>query len=458
MEMKVNSMRTPNADTHPHPVDGLRAVSGPAANAPVRPRSIADTGLTEPYLADLVCKHLFEGGVLDLRELTHRTALSGALLQELFTFLRADGRAEVRGTHPDTGMLCFGLTDRGRAGALEALGRDGYVGPAPVPLAQYARTVADQSLSAHTVDFDSIRTGFADTVIRPQLLDQIGPALHSGRAMFIYGAPGTGKSFIARRLARLLPGEALVPYAIMVSGKAIQCFDPGVHEPLVSTQQGSSLQLDQGDDPRYVRCRRPVVITGGELTLDMLEVQYDEATRVHRAPVQLRANNGLLVIDDLGRQRLEPLQLLNRWIVPLEERCDYLTLRNGQHFQVPFDVVLVFSTNRNPLELADQAFLRRIGYKIRFEHLEEPDYITIWRQECQHRGIEYDPALARFALDELHARHGVPLLPCHPRDLIDLAMDYSRYMMNRQTLSPDALRRAWETYFVGLDEPGGMAS
>lgn len=172
---------------------------------------------------------------------------------------------------------------------------------------------------------------------------------------------------------------------------------------------------------------------------------------------KLLANNGMLVIDDLGRQRLEPQQLLNRWIVPLEERHDHLMLRNGQHFRVPFDVVLVFSTNRNPLELADQAFLRRIGYKIRFEPLEEADYLTIWQQECRHHGIDYDPALARFVLDELHARHGVPLLPCHPRDLIDMSVDYGRYM-NQETLSADALRRAWETYFVGLDEPGGMAS
>jgi hypothetical protein len=457
MDMNLNGMHTSGGDAHPHPVNGSRPGSGPAAHAPGRPRTAADTGLSEAFLADLVCKHLFEGGVLDLRELTRRTAMSGALLQDICAFLRADGQVEARGTHPDSAMLRFGLTDRGRASALEALGRDGYVGPAPVPLAQYARTVANQSLSTHTVDFDTLRTGFADTVIQPKLLDQLGPALHSGRAMFIYGPPGTGKSFIARRLARLLAGEVLVPHAIMVSGKAIRCFDPGVHEAMHPLHEGERVKFDQGDDPRYVRCRRPVAITGGELTMDMLEVQYDEATRSYRAPVQLLANNGMLVIDDLGRQRLEPQQLLNRWIVPLEERHDHLILRNGQHFRVPFDVVLVFSTNRNPLELADQAFLRRIGYKIRFEPLEEADYLTIWQQECRHRGIDYDPALARFVLDELHARHGVPLLPCHPRDLIDLSVDYGRYM-NQEPLSTEALCRAWETYFVGLDEPGGMAS
>jgi hypothetical protein len=457
MAARMNDVPAPPPGIHPRVADGEG--QSPVTTAPVaaRPRSIADTGLSELYLADLISKHLSEGGVLDLRELTRRTALSGSLIQEVLAFLRTDGRAEVRGTDPDSGVLRFGLTDRGRAGALEAFGRDGYVGPAPVPPEQYARTVASQSLSAHTVDQESIRVAFADTVVRPRLLDQLGPALHSGRAMFIYGAPGTGKSFIARRLARLLPGDVLIPYAILVSGKAIQCYDPGVHEPLESTQQESSLQLDQGHDPRYVRCRRPVVITGGELTLDMLETQYDEATRIHRAPLQLRANNGMLVIDDLGRQRVEPMQLFNRWIVPLEEHHDFLTLRNGQHFQVPFDVALVFSTNRNPLQLADQAFLRRIGYKIRFDYLQESEYLAIWRQECRRHGIEHDPALADFVLDQLHTRYGVPLLPCHPRDLIDLAVDYGRYM-KQDTLSPDALRWAWENYFVELDEPEGTAS
>ena len=417
-----------------------------------RPRTVEETGLSAIYLADLVSKHLFENGVLDLRDLTRRTALAGGLLDEIFASLRADGRAEVRGAHPESGVLRFGLTDRGRTAALEAFGRDGYVGPAPVPLEQYTRTVTQQTLSAHRVNRSTIRAVFADTVIRPALLDQLGPALHSGRAMFIYGAAGTGKSFIARRLARLLTGDVLVPHAILVAGKAMKCFDPGVHLPLDDDEPMSPLQYQQGDDPRYVRCQRPVVVTGGELTLDMLEVQYDEATRVHHAPVQLRANNGMMIIDDLGRQRVDPLALFNRWIVPLEERRDFLTLRNGQHFQMPFDVALVFSTNRNPLDLADEAFLRRIGYKIRFDPLDQSDYLTLWEQECRRRGIDHDPALARFVVDELHRERGVALLPCHPRDLLDLAQDYLHYM-DEDTLSTDALRWAWESYFVGLDEP-----
>lgn len=435
--------------TDPHEVRSAEVGELPARWAP-SPHTVAETGLGELYLGDLLSKHLYEEGVLDLRDLAERMALSGTLLEEVLAFLRSDARVEVLGRAAESGVLRFGLTDRGRAAALEASARDGYVGPAPVSLEQYAQTVVAQSVRGRAVTRDDVHATFADTVIRPELLDQLGPALHSGRAMFIYGAPGTGKSFIARRLARLLRGAVLIPHAIVVSGKAVRCFDPVLHKPADSPATESALQFDHGRDRRFVLCRRPVVITGGELALDMLDIQYDEATRTHRAPLQLRANNGMLLIDDLGRQRVDPSELFNRWIIPLEEQRDFLTLKSGQHFQVPFDTAVVFSTNRNPLELADEAFLRRIGYKIRFEYLSETDYADIWQQECRQRGVEYEPELVRFTLDELHARHEVPLLPCHPRDLIDLATDFMRYL-GEMTLTQGALRWAWDNYFVRLD-------
>jgi hypothetical protein len=433
----------------------------PAADAlPPRPASVEETGLSPLYLADLLSKQLLEQGVLDLHQMSRSAALAGSVVESLCHQLRQEGRAEVRG-QGESGALRFGLTELGRAVAQEALLRDGYAGPAPVPLEAYAERVRAQALCSVGISRSEVMSAFEDTVIEPGLLDQLGPGLHSGRAMFIHGEPGTGKSYIARRLVRLLPGEVLVPHAILAGGKAVRCFDPAVHKPMFPLEEkpsvSASLLLGQGHDPRYVRCLRPCVVTGGELTMERLEVQYDSATHVHQAPVQLLANNGMLIIDDLGRQRMSPIELFNRWIVPLEERRDFLALSNGYHFSVPFDVALVFSTNLDPLSLADAAFLRRIGYKVRFAPLDPEAYRQIWAQQCEQSGMPFDPALVDFVIFELHARLGVPLLACHPRDLLGLAADHLRYW-GGQAPDREVLAWAWETYFgdfSGSDRSGG---
>jgi hypothetical protein len=445
--MTTLSARLPEspAAAGPPPVTPIDLATGLAA----RPRTRAETGLGEAFLADLLAKHLFEGGVLDLRDLTRRSALPGAIVESVLAFLRAEGRVEVRGRSGEGPALRYALTDRGRSSALEALARDGYVGPAPVPLEQFRATVEGQTIRSCTVTREGVRTAFADTVIRESLLDQLGPALHSGRAMFVYGAPGTGKSYISRRLARLLGGHVLVPRSLAIGDSVVQYFDPSVHRVVQADRDPSGVRLSEGHDARYVLCERPVVVTGGELTLDMLELQYDAATRRYRAPLQLIANNGMLIIDDLGRQRVAPVDLFNRWIVPLEEKRDFLSLQNGQHFAVPFDVALIFSTNLNPLDLADEAFLRRIGYKIRFEFLDPGEYRAIWRQVCEHRGIACDERLVTMVLDDLHGPQGVPLLPCHPRDLIELALDHARYL-GEEGITDEGLRWAWGSYFIRL--------
>ncbi|QTP58603.1 AAA family ATPase [Billgrantia antri] len=427
---------------------------------PLRPTSAEETGLSSLYLADLLSKILLEQGVLDLHQLSRRSALAGSVVEAICHLLRREGRAEVRG-QGENGVLRYGLTELGRAAAMEALARDGYAGPAPVPLEAYTARVRAQALSDAGISRERVISAFADTVIEPALLDQLGPGLHSGRAMFIHGEPGTGKSYIARRLVRLLPGEVLIPHAILAGGKAVRCFDPAVHSPLAPPDEPpnavSSLLLAQGHDPRFVRCRRPCVVAGGELTMERLEIQYDGATHIHQAPIQLLANNGMLVIDDLGRQRMPPMELFNRWIVPLEERRDFLALANGYHFSVPFDVALVFSTNLDPLSLADAAFLRRIGYKIRFAPLEPDAYRQVWALQCRESGIPFDPTLVDFVIYELHARLGVPLLACHPRDLLGLAADHLRYW-GGEAPDREVLAWAWQTYFGDFsdsDRQGG---
>ncbi len=429
-----------------------------AAQRAPRPGTLAETGLPPLYLADLLAKHLLEQGVLDLHQLGCKSALAGSVVQEVCRFLREEGRVEVRGQGTG-GALRFGLTDRGRALAQEAFNRDGYSGKAPVTLEEYSTRVREQALSKQGTRRDAMMAAFADTVMGPALLDQLGPGLHSGRAIFIHGHAGTGKSYIARRLMRLLQGEVLVPHAILVGGKTIRCYDPAVHQTLedpADTLPTVQLYLEQGHDPRYVRCHRPCVVTGGELTMERLELQYDATSHIHLAPVQLLANNGMLVIDDLGRQRMSPTELLNRWIVPLEERCDFLSLANGYHFSVPFEVALVFSTNLDPLSLADAAFLRRIGYKIHFAPLEREAYLAIWQQECQAQGLPFEQALADFTIDELHVRDRVPLLACHPRDILSLAHDQLDYQ-GLSTPDRKTLSWAWRTYFGDFRDAANAA-
>jgi hypothetical protein len=414
-----------------------------------RPQTPMDTGLGQTFLADLVAKHLLEGGVLTMSALVERLALAGKVLDQILHFLRQESRVEVLPPSPE-GLLRYRLTDRGRSTALDAMMRSGYVGPAPVPLHHYVKIVHSQTVHDRAVTKSALEGAFEGVVLKDGLLDQLGPSLNSGRAIFIYGPAGTGKTYIAQKLRRVFRDRTLIPHAIAVNEAVVEVFDPIVHRA-ISRRDAGQLVLDGGHDPRYVCCERPFILAGGELSTDMLEIQYDFSRRVYRTPLQLKANNGMLMIDDMGRQKSPPEAIFNRWIVPMEEKKDYLSLGGGRHFSVPFDVVLVFSTNMNPLELADEAFLRRIGYKIEFEYLSGQQYRRIWQDVCTEYGIVYDPALVDFVTD-LHKRRGVGLLPCHPRDLLGMAVDLATYLGEPRVLTKDQLQWAWDNYFVSLKD------
>jgi predicted ATPase with chaperone activity len=412
-----------------------------------KPTGIADTGLSQWLLADLACKQLAESGVLDLGEIAQRMALPGTVVEELFHFLRSEGRVELSSRRDNSPLLRFNLTERGRATAAEASQRDGYVGPAPVTLEQYEQLIGAQSARHFPLTRQQTEELFADTVIDPALIGRLGPAIHSGRAIFIYGQSGTGKSFIARRLKRALGPAILLPHAIAVGDSIIRYFDPSVHTPITQDPSTQPTPLQQGIDARFILCERPMVVAAGELTMDVLDLQYNPAKRLYAAPLQLKANGGLLIIDDLGRQRIPPETLLNRWILPMEEKHDQLSLNSGQHFSVPFDLTLVFSTNLEPGDLADEAFLRRIGYKVRFEESTPEEYRAIWQQNCAQNDIEFDSELLTFVIEELYTEQRTPLLPCHPRDLLQLAMDFTTYM-DGGDIDRKALRWAWQNYFL----------
>ncbi|WOE81734.1 AAA family ATPase [Pseudomonas protegens] len=415
-----------------------------------QPRTILETGLADNFLGDLLCKHLYDAGVLDMTQLVARLALTGAVLEEILMFLRKDRRVEIFG---QTGgkALRFGLTERGRGAARDALERSGYIGPAPFPVSAYRTLIKVQTIHHGRISAHDMHGSFGDMVLPQSLLEQMGVALNSGRAMMIYGPAGTGKTYVSSRLIRLFAEPIWIPHAIAINDAVIEVFDPQRHRRLDDDEQQNMLLLNEGIDRRLLRCERPIIITGGELTMEQLDVRYDPFTRHYQAPLQLKASNGLFIIDDLGRQRMTPAELLNRWIVPMEERRDFLNLGGGRHCELPFDLILVFSTNINPLELADEAFLRRIGYKLQFGYLKPDEYERIWIQETQRLGIAYDPQLLRYVVQELYGAENMPLVSCHPRDLLNMALDHQRYAGATGALSRQELDWAWHNYFVQLD-------
>jgi predicted ATPase with chaperone activity len=437
-----------------------------AAPADLRaPRSVEDTGLSFLFLVELVVKVLYQRGQLRLPELAAHIKLGASVIEPLVTFLRAEKLCEVArsggsGTDAD---LTYVLTEAGRQRAAAAVARNAYAGPAPVTLAAYTAQVQAQGVSGAAgvhVTRASMAAAFDGIVVNPLVLAQLGAAMNSGRAVFLHGPAGSGKTFLAERLRDLLTGAIAVPHALMVDGEVIPFYDPVQHRPAgvcILPGAGADLGIDRGNAPdmRWVRdVRRPALLAGGELTLDMLDLRFDAQTRLYQAPPHLKSNNGIFVIDDLGRQRCAPDALMNRWIVPMDRNVDYLTLHTGHTFQVPFDLIVVFSSNFVPQRLSDGAFLRRLGYKIEVPAATECEYAQLFRQACDAIGLAFDTATYAQCLDYLldcHREHGVPLLACYPRDLLRQLHDLARYEDRAPTLSATGLHWAWHNYFGTTD-------
>ena len=414
-----------------------------------RPRTIAETGLDITFLADLLSKHLATSGAASTPSLVQRVALPSKIVDEVLHFLRQEARVEVLGTQADDGALRYTLTDRGRALAASASEINGYAGAAPIPLDKYLQLVAVQSIHDRPVSHVDMQHAFKDVVLSDDLMHRLGPSLNSGRSLFIYGPAGTGKTYITQRFSRVFRDSVFIPKAILVHDVVLPIFDPVMHQAIDrGVPDTSNINVESACDERLVLCQRPALVVGGELTMSMLEVQYDPHTREHQAPLQLKANNGIFIIDDMGRQKASPQEIFNRWIVPMEEKRDYLSLGSGRHFGIPFNVVIVFSTNMNPTDLADEAFLRRIGYKIEFPYLTREQYAEIWQQQCAERGVPFEEKSLSYVVDCLHRVNGVPMLPCHPRDLIGLCVDKAVYTGKPRQLTEEIINWAWENYFA----------
>ena len=418
------------------------------AALPRAPQTIAETGLPATFLVELVAKAMFQLGLTRLTELSAQLCLAGTVVEAVCQFMRRESLLEVmrRGQHEAD--VQFDLTQAGRARAADWLMRSSYVGAAPVPLDVYAERVAEQSLANQPITLPQVHAAFADLVVPERLIDLLGTAVNSGRPMLLHGPAGSGKTYLAQQLHRLIAGAIAIPHAISVHGEVIRVFDAQCHRALTAESAShSALDNRARADARWVLCERPCVVSGGELTLEMLDLSFDGRAGYYEAPPHFKANNGLFIVDDLGRQVITPRELMNRWIVPMERRHDHLMLRNGAKFTIPFDMVLVFSSNLRPAQLEDAAFLRRLGHKIAIEPLLPTEYAQVFERACQAEGIAHDERALQRLLRNYHAVWGRPLMACYPRDLLHLIASRARYLGVSAELSPELLDWAWHAYF-----------
>jgi hypothetical protein len=416
---------------------------------PQPPETFEETGLPKNLLTQLILKHCYFRDAVTVREMSNDLKISKHLTELLLEFLKHQNYLYVKARdllskkNSIPMEMRFALSDSGRIYAEQCLDANRYVGPAPVPLEDYWDWVEAQTIYQVKVEQQHLKEVFRDYVVSPGLLNKIGPAINSGRSIFLFGPSGNGKTVMANCIGHAFEDAVYIPYALYVYGQIIRVYDEVNHQP-VPQPPGTT----PTHDPRWILCRRPVVIAGGEMTEEALELKFNPITKFYEAPHQLRANNGVFIIDDFGRQKVSPRQLLNRWMYPLETRQDFCSLHTGQQFGIPFDQLIIFSTNLNPYSLADEAFLRRIRHKIFVGYVSPEQYLEIFRRVCEEHNIAFEAEPIRDMMARYYVISARPLCACHPRDLVENLVDRARFMGQTPQLSSQELDYVCATYFV----------
>ena len=418
---------------------------------PPVPESLEDTGISAAFVEQLILKYLYFRGEMLGREIAAALGLQFSLIDDL---LESHKRQHYIGVKKSLGMGnssgVFMLTESGRNLTREYLENNLYAGPAPVPLYQYAEVVRRQKLRDNWLTPDLLKSAFRHLVVEQDVLAQIGPAVNASKSFLIYGQPGNGKTALAEALFRVETEPIYMPYAIECQGNIIQLYDPIYHQKIEDQEMdfSAAISLQLPYDGRWLKCRRPFIITGGELTLEMLDLSYNKVSRVYDAPFQLKSNNGIYLLDDFGRQKCTPAEILNRWIVPMERHTDYLTFEAGGKMTVPFEAFLIFSTNLRPDQLGDEAFLRRIQYKMFLRSPRAPEFIQIFERFAASRLLDCPKGLAEEFVEKHYTKGDKRLRRCHPRDVISHAIDIIHFEALPMALNEDLLDRAFYSCFV----------